>query len=223
MDQHHALECVNLVPIFKSLPLIQKAAVADLVVKHQYPKGTIIYLAGDTVGHFMILEAGQIKISQVAANGKEQLLKVMQPGDFDGEAALFNGNQRNVTATALVNSNVCQIDQDAFQKLLSRSPQLAVNLLSEMSQQINNLQADKTVAATSDVTGQVAKYLLETSAALHETNFKLPLKKKDIATYLGTTPETISRVFKQLATKKLIDTTAANVKIRDEDGLMELV
>ncbi|WP_415547077.1 cyclic nucleotide-binding domain-containing protein [Lentilactobacillus diolivorans] len=62
MDQHHALECVNLVPIFKSLPLIQKAAVADLVVKHQYPKGTIIYLAGDTVGHFMILEAGQIKI-----------------------------------------------------------------------------------------------------------------------------------------------------------------
>jgi len=94
VDLQQALECVNLVPMFKSLPEDQKTEVAKLVVQHKYPKDTIIYLAGDTVGHFMIVEAGQVKISQVAANGKEQLLKVLQPGDFDGESALFNGNQR---------------------------------------------------------------------------------------------------------------------------------
>lgn len=87
MDLQHALECVNLVPLFRSLPQKQKEEVAKLIVQHKYTKGTIIYMAGDSVGHFLILEAGQIKISQVAANGKEQLLKVMQPGDFDGESA----------------------------------------------------------------------------------------------------------------------------------------
>ncbi|GAD16279.1 Crp/Fnr family transcriptional regulator [Lentilactobacillus otakiensis] len=219
MDLQQALECVNLVPMFHTLPEDQKIEVAKLVVQHEYPKGTIIYLAGDTVGHFMILEAGQVKISQVAANGKEQLLKVLQPGDFDGEAALFNGDQRNVTATALVDSNVCQIEQGAFQKLLQQSPQLSVSLLATMSQQINNLQEEKTLSSTADMAGKLAKYLVETGAALDENPFKLPLKKKDIATYLGTTPETISRTLKQLSEKGLIVANGSKIKIVDEDGL----
>ncbi|KRK69120.1 Crp Fnr family transcriptional regulator [Lentilactobacillus buchneri DSM 20057] len=209
--------------MFHSLPEEQKTEVAKLVVQHNYPKGTIIYLAGDKVGHFMILEAGQVKISQVAANGKEQLLKVLQPGDFDGEAALFNGDQRNVTATALVDSNVCQIEQGAFQKLLQKSPQLSVSLLATMSQQINSLQEEKTLSSTADMAGKLAKYLVETGAALDENPFKLPLKKKDIATYLGTTPETISRTFKQLTSKGLIEAKGSQVKIIDEDGLDMLV
>lgn len=223
MQTEHALNCVSLVPLFQSLPLDEKTAVAKLVVQHQYPKGTIIYLAGDKVGHFMILERGQVKLSQIAENGKEQLLKVMQPGDFDGEAALFSNDQRNVTATALVDSTVCQIDQDAFQDLLKQSPRLAVNLLTTMSRQINNLQEERTVSATSDVAGQLAKYLLETSASLNKTNFKLPLKKKDIATFIGTTPETISRTFKQLTAAGTIRMQASTVEILDRDGLMELV
>lgn len=223
MDLQQALECVNLVPMFHSLPEDQKTEVAKLVVQHHYPKGTIIYLAGDKVGHFMILEAGQVKISQVAANGKEQLLKVLQPGDFDGEAALFNGDQRNVTATALVDSNVCQIEQGGFQKLLQKSPQLSVILLATMSQQINSLQEEKTLSSTADMAGKLAKYLVETGAALDENPFKLPLKKKDIATYLGTTPETISRTFKQLTSKGLIEAKGSQVKIIDEDGLDMLV
>ncbi|RRG12100.1 MAG: Crp/Fnr family transcriptional regulator [Lactobacillus sp.] len=223
MHTEHALDCVNLVPIFKSLPLDEKKAVAGLVVQHQYPKGTIIYLAGDQVGHFMILEHGQVKLSQISESGKEQLLKVMQPGDFDGEAALFSHDQRNVTATALVDSNVCQIDQDVFQSLLKSSPQLAVNLLTTMSQQINNLQEEKTVSSTSDVAGQLAKYLLETSASLHESSFKLPLKKKDIATFIGTTPETISRTFKQLIADGVIKMTASLVEIVDQDRLTDIV
>lgn len=223
MDLQQALECVNLVPMFHTLPENQKTEVARLVVQHEYPKGTIIYLAGDTVGHFMILEAGQVKISQVAANGKEQLLKVLQPGDFDGEAALFNGDQRNVTATALVDSNVCQIEQGAFQKLLQQSPQLSVSLLATMSQQINNLQEEKTLSSTADMAGKLAKYLVETEAALDENPFKLPLKKKDIAIYLGTTPETISRTLKQLSEKGLIKANGSKIQIVDEDGLDMLV
>lgn len=223
MEIEHALTCVNLVPFFKSLPIDEKTEVAKLVVQHQYRKGTIIYLAGDRVGHFMILEHGQIKLSQIAENGKEQLLKVMQPGDFDGKAALFNNDQRNVTATALVDSNVCQIDQDSFQTLLTHSPNLAVNLLTAMSHQINDLQEEKTVSSTSDVAGQLAKYLLETSASLNAKKFKLPLKKKDIATYIGTTPETLSRTFKQMTADGLIKMKASEVELVDEDELEMLV
>ncbi|WP_243674438.1 helix-turn-helix domain-containing protein [Lentilactobacillus kisonensis] len=81
----------------------------------------------------------------------------------------------------------------------------------------------KTIASTTDTTGKVAKYLLETSAALGDKKFKLPIKKKDIATYLGTTPETISRIFKQLVNDGTIASAGSVVTILDEDALVDLV
>lgn len=223
MVHHDKLACINLVPLFKSLSEAQKQEIATLIHEKKYPKDTIIYLRGDEVGHFMIVNRGQIKITQTAANGKEQLLKVLTPGDFDGEASLFNGNQRSANAVALVDSSVCQIDQSQFQALLTKQPELAVNMMQIMSKKIEGLEEEKTVSATTNVAGQLARYLLETSAALNQVEFKLPLKKKDIAVYLGTTPETISRTLKKMAQDQLITASYATIKILDEDGLTLLV
>ncbi len=94
-----------------------------------------------------------------------------------------------MTATALVDSNVCQIEQGAFQKLLQKSPELSVSLLQTLSQQINNMQEEKTISSTSDMAGKLAKYLLETSAGLKENPFKLPLKKKISPHFWGRLPK----------------------------------
>jgi CRP/FNR family transcriptional regulator len=64
---------------------------------------------------------------------------------------------------------------------------------------------------------------LETSAGLNQTSFTLPLKKKDIATYLGTTPETISRKLTKLASDNLLENKGLRVKILDSDGLSMLI
>ncbi|AQW20910.1 Crp/Fnr family transcriptional regulator [Lentilactobacillus curieae] len=223
MDQHHALECINLVPMFNTLPLDQRQQLADLVVQKFYPKGTTIYMAGDKLGQFMIVDKGQLKVSTVNRDGKEQIIRVLLPGEFDGETALFSGNSRNATSVALTDSNICQISQTSFQQLLTKSPDLATNMMASMGSRITELENEKAVASTASVTEKVARYLLETSAGEKSKSFKLPLKKKDIAVYLGTTPETITRTLKKFAEQGLISTAGAKVSIIDEDGLALIV
>ncbi len=66
MDLQQALECVNLVPMFKSLPEDQKTESCQTSRSTQISQRHHYYLAGDTVGHFMIVEAGQVKFSVAA-------------------------------------------------------------------------------------------------------------------------------------------------------------
>lgn len=223
MEAHEALECVELVPLFQSLPLDQRKAIATLVRQQHYLKNEIIYLTAEEVGRFLIVEHGQIKLAAMSANGRESITRVLSSGDFDGEANLFGAGTRDVTATALTTATVCQIRQADFQQLLSQSPDLALNLLREMSRQIKELQNQRAVAKTSDVKGQLARYLLDTQASLEQNPFKLPLKKKDIATYLGTTPESISRALTELSELQLISNRGNQVEILAADELLLLI
>ncbi|MGF7436967.1 Crp/Fnr family transcriptional regulator [Lentilactobacillus senioris] len=223
MKAHEALECVELVPLFQSLPLSQRKAVAALVTQKQYEKNEIIYLAAEDVGRFLIVEHGQIKLATVSVNGRESITRVLSSGDFDGEPNLFGTGSRDVTATALTKATVCQINQADFQQLLTDSPDLSLNLLKTMSQKIKELELQRAVAKTSDVKGQLARYLLDTQASLAENPFKLPLKKKDIATYLGTTPESISRALTELSDLQLIQNQGGQVKIIAPDELLLLI
>nr|WP_283680118.1 Crp/Fnr family transcriptional regulator [Lentilactobacillus sp. Marseille-Q4993] len=223
MEKEHALECINLVAIFKGLPKAQREQLADLVIQKYYPAHSTIYSAGDKLGHFVIVQNGQIKLSAYTAEGKEQILKVLLPGEFDGETSLFSGNARNATAAALTDVNVCQIDQGAFQNLLANSPELAANMLKTMSSRIIDLEQEKTLTNTTSVKGRLAHYLLETAASEKQSHFVLPMKKKEIATYLGTTPETVSRVLKQFEKTGLIEVDKAKVTILDDDELAMIV
>lgn len=219
----NTLECLELVPLFASLPLEQRQAIADLIVQQPYSKGSTIYLAGDEVSRFLIVEHGQIKITQSSAAGNEQIVRVLNAGEFDGEANLFGRTERDTSATVLTDALVCQINRADFQRLLHQIPEVAVSLLNQMSQKIAQLEKQVTLTNTVDVKGRLAQYLVETSAALHQESFSLPLLKKDIATYLGTTAETVSRTFKELVHEQLITNKGRQVTILDADGLALLI
>lgn len=217
---HTAEDCVELVTIFQSLSEEDTKTVASLVNDKHFESGEYIYQAGDPADTLTIVAHGQAKVFQIAANGKEQMLRILQTGDFDGEAALFSNEDRTSFAQALMPTDVCQIRRSDFQKLMKSSPELAVNMVNAFGQRIVQLEQQTTEAATSSVESRLASYLLETSAGLKQEEFELPLKKKDIATYLGTTPETISRKLSSLAKDELIEKKSNTlIKILDADGL----
>ncbi|APX71711.1 Crp/Fnr family transcriptional regulator [Companilactobacillus allii] len=217
---HTAEDCVELVTIFQSLSKEDTKTVASLVSDKHYQSGEYIYQAGNSADALTIVAHGQAKVFQIATNGKEQMLRILQTGDFDGEAALFSNKDRTSFAQALMDTDVCQIKRSDFQKLMKTSPELAVNMVNAFGQRIVQLEQQTTEAATSSIESRLASYLLETSAGLKKEQFELPLKKKDIATYLGTTPETISRKLSSLAKDELIEKKSNTlIKILDADGL----
>lgn len=218
---HTAEDCVELVTIFQNLSKTDKDTIATLVTHHHYTSGEYLFSAGDAADALLIVAHGQAKVFQMAANGKEQMLRILQTGDFDGEAALFSNSDHNSFAQALMDTDVCQISRQDFQKLMQKTPEMAVNMVNALGRRIAQLEQQTTEVTTSSVESRLASYLLETSAGLDEEVFTLPLKKKDIATYLGTTPETISRKLTSLVKQGMIEKISNNkFKILDEDRLM---
>ncbi|WP_300558146.1 Crp/Fnr family transcriptional regulator [Companilactobacillus sp.] len=223
VHEHTHEDCLLLVPIFKTLPEKDLETLSQVVSEHRYQSGEFLYHAGDEADALQIIAHGQAKVFQIAPNGKEQMIRILQTGDFDGEAALFETKERASFAQALMETHVCSISRSDFQKLMVNSPELAINLVNAFGQRITQLEQQNTEVTTSNVESRLANYLLETSAGLNQTSFTLPLKKKDIATYLGTTPETISRKLTKLASDNLLENKGLKVKILDSDGLSMLI
>lgn len=221
--EHTNEDCLKLVTIFQSLPEKDLKRVSEIVSEHHFRGGEFLYHAGDSADTLMIVAHGQAKVYQISANGKEQMIRILQTGDFDGEAALFENNDRNSFAQALMDTDVCMISRTDFQQLMTDSPKLAVNMVNAFGQRITQLEQQNTEVTTSSVESRLASYLLETSAGLNDERFTLPLKKKDIATYLGTTPETISRKLTKMSDDNLLENKGLKVKILDSDGLSMLV
>ncbi|MFD1393078.1 Crp/Fnr family transcriptional regulator [Lacticaseibacillus jixianensis] len=220
MHQHEAEDCVRLVPIFQTLGEADIAAIAQLVRDHQLKAGEFLFTEGTAADRLYILAHGQAKITQSTAAGREQLLRVLGPGDFDGEGVLFTKGEHTTTSTALTPLSVCTISQQDFQALLKSTPALALNVLNALGQRVVALEAQTTAQAVASVGERLANYLVETSAALGQTSFELPLKKKDLAQYLGTTPETISRKLAHFAAAGLIKQSGRqHIEVIDADGL----
>lgn len=213
-------DCLQLVPLFEDLDDAALNRLEQLVHENFYQKGDTIFSADDPADRLQIVAAGQAKVYQLAASGREQLLYLLQPGDFDGEASLFTEQTRHSYAEALLPTQICSISRQDFQGLLQSTPQLALNLVNAFGQRISSLENKTTQATTESVESRLANYLIELSAAQNSEIVTLPLKKKDLAIYLGTTPETLSRKLNQLQKQGLLEKETGNrIKILDEDQL----
>jgi CRP-like cAMP-binding protein len=218
LSQHH---CVSLVPIFKNLTSEQTEAVESIVNHRQLPANTVLYRAGDRIDALTIIANGQTKVFRTAENGKEQILYLLQAGDINGEAALFNQSEHNSTAITLTPTTICSINRTDFQNLLTSYPQIGINVMNTLGNRLLELERQTTKSNTESVASRFANYLVETVSALKQNPVRLPLKNKDLATLLGTSPETISRYLSQWDEQQLISKLGHHqIKINDIDKLL---
>ncbi|GEP20151.1 Crp-like transcriptional regulator [Pediococcus argentinicus] len=218
ISSHH---CVQLVPIFQNLNQEQSDAVEQIVQHRHFKAGSFLYHEGDSVSDLLIIASGQIKVSQYSAGGKEQLLYLLQAGDINGEAALVSQEHHESSAQALTDGAVCSISRVDFQKLLTEMPKLSLNVLDVLGRRLTNLEKHTTTFSTESVATRLGSYLVETASAIGHNPFKLPLKKKDLAALLGTTPETISRILTKWEQEQLIERLdSKDIRLMDEDALL---
>lgn len=205
--------CVSLVPIFNHLEKNQMEEIMTVTHSISYKKGEIIYRAGDQSTSLYIVNKGRVRIYRLSETGKEQLLRILNPGDFTGELALFNDTIHEAYASAMVDTSVCTVKRSDFQNLLLKYPTIALKVMAEFSTRLENAEKQTTRLATEKVDTRIALFLAECIVEDSKDNeITLPMNKKDLASYLGTTPETISRkllefetlgYIKQISNKKI--------------------
>ena len=213
--------CVSLVPIFNHLEKDQMKKVMERVRSVPYKKGEIIYHAGDESDSLYIVNHGKIKIYRLSETGKEQMLRVLSPGDFTGELALFKESTHEAYAEALMDTKVCMIKRTDLQQFLLTYPTIALKILTEFSHRLDESETQTTRFATEKVETRLALFLAECVEDEDNPEFVLPMSKKDLASYLGTTPETISRKLTEFEEQGLIkQKPKRTIKILDLDELL---
>ncbi len=223
MNNHHSL-CIQSVPIFNHLDLETLQLISKKVNHRIYKKDEYIYQPEDDTDVLFIVHTGAVRIYQIVESGKEQLVRILGPGDFSGEWSIFNlGSIHNNYAQVIKQATVCLIYKKDFQNFLIEYPKIALKLLGEMSMRLAQSEKQTTTVSTDQVIQRIIRYLADQAKPEQELNFvvELPLSRKDLASYLGTSPETISRKFKELESLNLIQQLSPRrIKIFSLDKLL---
>ncbi|WP_028273966.1 Crp/Fnr family transcriptional regulator [Atopococcus tabaci] len=214
--------CVRLVPIFNHLEEQQMDEIMSVARSASFKKGETIYQAGEESTSLFIVNRGRIRIYRLSENGREQLLRILNPGDFTGELALFRSTTHESYAEAMVDTSVCLIRRDELRTLLQKYPSISIKVLQEFSKRLDETERQTARFATEKVETRLAMFLTEVAEDAEEPiEFKLPMSKKDLASYLGTTPETISRKLGQFEDEGYIrQKSGRRIEIVDLDGLL---
>ncbi|OJF91854.1 Crp/Fnr family transcriptional regulator [Alkalibacterium sp. 20] len=216
--------CVSMVPIFNHLDTDHLDEIMKVVDSKSFKKGELVYRAEETSDVLTIVNKGSLRIYRLSGSGKEQLVRVLKSGEFTGELALFNETVHENYAEAMVPTAVCQITRSSLQKLLISYPSIAIKILQELSARVNQSEQQAARFTTESTEQRLATYLVDLLDPDSQSNVvTLPLTKKDLASYIGTTPETVSRKLKELEEMQLIKRiSSSKISILDEDELLFL-
>lgn len=214
--------CVSRVPIFQGLTREEQLRVAEFVRPVHVAKGETVYSPGQSVSRLLVMHSGQLKVSHAAANGQEQILRTVTDGDVVGERAFLTGHLPNDLVVALEDSRMCVFDHTDLSALLRDYPDVGLRMLRTLSDRLASVERLLAAITSSDVSARIAAYLLDLPGGIRDgvPTVWLPLAKYEIASYLGTTPETLSRRLAALAASGVIELHGRReVTILDIDGL----
>ncbi len=220
--------CVAIVPLFAGLSYEEQLEVARFARPIRRERGEQIYRAGEAAGTLLVVHTGRVKLSHVAPNGQEQLLRVLEPGEFIGETAYVTGERPGHTATALTKVELCSFRHSDLGDLVRAFPDIALRMLHAVTSRLSETERLLADITTADVQARIAGYLLDQPGEWHDdggrqvVKVKLPLPKNAIASLLGTTAETLSRRLAGFVDEGLITMRGSDITILDPSGLEEI-
>lgn len=198
--------CVVRVPIFQGLSRDEQFRVAEFAHPMQVGKGQMVSMPGQADSRLFVMHTGQLKVSHVTADGQEQILRTVTEGDVVGERAFLTGQSTDDMVVALEDSQMCVFNHGDLQSLLREYPDISERMLLTLSDRLFSTERLLAAVTSSDVRARVAAYLLDLPATSRNGahTVELPLAKHEVAAYLGTTPETLSRRLAALAADGVI-------------------
>jgi len=167
-----------------------------------------------------VVQSGRVKVFQLSATGREQILHVFETGDNFAEVPVLDGQCFPASAAALEPTEVLFFPRQFFLRLLEQHPTLAINMLKSFARHLRRFSHLVDNLSLREVPGRLAAYLLQLSEQANDADqVDLDLTKRQLAARLGTIPETLSRVFYRLSREGVIAVEGTQITLHDRDRL----
>lgn len=196
---------IHRVPLFTDLSNEGKKYLESLLHYKTFDKGDLIF-SPDSQDELIIVVLGQMKVYKLNKDGKEHIIRIIGAGDYGGENYLFDLQNTTVYGIALTKTEVCVLYKADFHKLLKIDHQVGQNLLKLNAKKSVELERQAQLLSFYRVDVRLVAYLEDLYNINEEENsITLPMSLKDLASYLGTSAESLSRYFKEFETKGWIE------------------
>lgn len=205
-----------------------------------FSKGDIIFFDTEPYLGFYVVLQGMVKIYKISKDGREHIVHLVDKHNTFAEVPLFENageileKEFRYPANAMAiedNTEVMLLPARPFIQLIESSPKLSTRMISGFAKRLRHLNNHIESITLKDVTKRVADYILkEYKKNLRKPNLpvekqntiSLKISKNDLASYLGTILETLSRTFKKLHDEGLIEVEGKSITIKDLKKLKEL-
>ena len=217
---------IRSIHLFKSLTENQFKGLLQYSHTQNVEKGQFLFHQHDPFETFYVLSTGIFKLFRLTPNGDEKIIDIVRSGDTFAEAVMFMGIKNYpVNAVALQDAQVVGIKADAYTEILYQSTDLCLNVMSILSQRLHRQINEVERLSLHNATFRLVNYLLDFKKNVQngKSEIHLDISKYIIASQLAITPETLSRILKQLSDKQLIAIHDDHIQLIDEEGLHNII
>jgi CRP/FNR family transcriptional regulator len=183
-----------------------------------YPPNAVVFWEGDVESNLFYLQYGSLKAIKTAPDGREQALRFVHAGEVFNEIGVLAKKPNPATAVALEESGVWLIPRDALEEIVRTHPQIAMQIIENMADKIINLVSLAADLSLKTVEARFVSLLLE-QAEGDVIERRRWTNLTELAARLGTVPDVLSRVIRELTKAGLIEMDKHQIRILDHEGL----
>jgi CRP/FNR family transcriptional regulator len=217
-DRHHIVSIQTLlqqVPLFSGFDARSLDRLATRCGTRDYPAGHVLFTTGEPCRGLYIVETGRVQIYRTSATGRKQVLHSEGPGRAVAELPLLDGGPYPATAATETESRLVYVPREDFEALYRENPDVAHAIIQGLAERLRHLVQVTETLAFRDVAARLALFLAE-YADQHGTQsgsgieIVLTQTREQLSTELGTARESVSRAFRQLREKGVIESVGRN-------------
>ena len=188
----------------------------------RFGRGQTIFREGDRCPGIFVVGEGAVRIFKTAPSGKEHVLHFARPGMTFAEVAAIGHFNCPAWADATEDCVCALIPAAEFRRIASEDHGFCLEMMIGMSKWVRDLVGLLEDLVLRDATSRVARHLIQSDSTQGRGEFTLPMRKKDLASHLNLTSETLSRTLHRLVDCGLIERHEQRIRIRDLAKLQEV-
>lgn len=224
----YRLKIIGSLPFFRHLPPPSIEEINARFRDRGYQPGQTVYAEGDEARFLYLMAMGRLRLSRMAASGREIVLDILHGGEYFGNLKTLGADTYAESATCHTEGCILQISSQDFDAILQRYPDVTLKVLTAVGRRLEESRDLVKQLSSFTVEQRIASALLRLAGKLGEkqaqgTLIQLPFTRQDLAAMTGATVETVSRVMSRFNDAGLIRTGRRWVAVADRAALETLL
>jgi len=210
--------------LLESLPEKEIEQLRAAAVRHTYRGRQTIFLKGDEARGLFVVTRGRVRIVANSAEGKEVILRVLEPGEIFGEIAMLDGGKRTADAVAEGDSELMYVGRADFLSFLEGNPKLCIEMLELVCGRLRSTSEQLEDFSFLDLRTRLAKRLLQLvdehgETVAQGTHIAMALSQQTLAAMMGTSREAVNKQLRQWEGQGIIALGRNSITLVDREAL----